>query len=104
MNTYRRNISDRGTAAEVPMDLPRRGSTDGLPMLLESDPMAVAFGYKADARTVDATRFPEYSTGQTCANCSIYLGTAGSRSGPCPIYSGKAVAAAGWCSSYAKRA
>jgi hypothetical protein len=104
MNTYRRETLDQSTAPEVPMDLTRRGSADGLPMLLESDPMAVAFGYTADARKVDAARFPEYSTGQSCANCSIYLGTAGATSGPCPIYSGKAVAAGGWCSSYAKRA
>jgi hypothetical protein len=104
MSTYRRDASDQSRATEVPMDLTRRGSADGLPMLLESDPMAVAFGYRADARKVDTTRFPEYSTGQACANCSIYLGTAGAASGPCPIYSGKAVAAGGWCSSYAKRA
>jgi hypothetical protein len=76
---------------------------DSLPLLSESDSTAHAFGYKANASTVDKTKFPQYSPGETCSNCSIYLGIAGRPSGPCPLYRGKAVAAAGWCASYASR-
>jgi hypothetical protein len=77
--------------------------SDSLPMLSESDPTAVALGYKADASTVDKAKFPQYAAGQMCSNCSLYQGAAGASSGACPIYAGKAVSAKGWCASYAKK-
>ena len=77
--------------------------SDSLPMLSESDPVAVGLGYKADASAVDKTKFPQYAAGQSCANCALYQGAAGSSSGACPIYAGKAVAAKGWCASYSKK-
>jgi hypothetical protein len=76
---------------------------DSLPLLSESDPMAQALGYKADATKVDKTKFAQYQAGQACASCSLFMGAAGAPSGPCPLYAGKAVVATGWCSSYAKK-
>lgn len=70
----------------------------------ENDPVAKGLGYKAKASTVDAAHFPRYQLGQSCANCSLYTGAAGSVSGTCPMFAGKTVAAAGWCNLYAKRA
>jgi High potential iron-sulfur protein len=78
--------------------------SDSAPMLSESDPMAAALGYKANASAVDATKFPQHAAGQSCSNCTLYQGTAGASSGPCPLFAGKAVAAQGWCASYTKKA
>jgi hypothetical protein len=77
--------------------------SDSLPMLSESDPVAMGLGYKANTSAVDATKYPQHAAGQSCSNCALYQGAAGSSSGPCPIFAGKAVAAKGWCSSYAKK-
>jgi hypothetical protein len=74
------------------------------PMLSESDPTALALGYKANASTVIATKFPKFAAGQTCSNCTLYQGVAGASSGLCPIFSGKAVSSQGWCASYMKKA
>jgi hypothetical protein len=74
-----------------------------VPMLSESDPTAMALGYKANASTVDKAKFAQYAPGESCSNCALYQGTAGSSSGPCGIFAGKAVSATGWCSSYAKK-
>jgi hypothetical protein len=73
------------------------------PMLSESDPTAVALGYKANASTVDKAKFAQYASGESCSNCALYQGAAGSASGPCPLFAGKSVSAKGWCSSYAKK-
>jgi hypothetical protein len=78
--------------------------SDSLPMVSESDPLAISLGYKANASAVDAHKFPQYAAGQMCSTCAVYQGAAGSSSGSCPIYAGKAVAAKGWCASYTKKA
>ena len=72
-------------------------------MLSESDPTAAALGYKANASAVDKTKFPQCMPGQSCSNCALYQGAAGTSSGPCTIYAGKSVSATGWCASYAKK-
>ena len=72
-------------------------------MLSESDPTAAALGYKANASAVDKTKFPQCMPGQSCSNCALYQGGAGTSSGPCTIYAGKSVSATGWCASYAKK-
>ena len=77
--------------------------SDTAPMLSESDPTALALGYKANASTVDKTKYAQYAPGQSCSSCALYQGAAGSASGPCAIFAGKAVSAKGWCSSYAKK-
>ena len=72
-------------------------------MLSESDPTAVALGYKANASAVDKAKFPQCAPGQSCSNCALYQGAAGTASGPCTIYAGKSVSATGWCASYTKK-
>jgi hypothetical protein len=76
---------------------------DSVPALSESDPTAVALGYKANAATVDKAKFPQYAAGQSCSSCALYQGAAGVSSGPCPLFAGKAVSATGWCASYTKK-
>ena len=77
--------------------------SDTAPMLSESDPTALALGYKANAATIDKAKYAQYAPGQSCSSCALYQGAAGSASGPCAIFAGKAVSAKGWCSSYAKK-
>ena len=66
----------------------------------ESDPTAIALGYKADAEAVDVSKFPkragEEGAKQFCSNCALYKDVDGEY-GTCSAVPGKLVAAAGWC-------
>jgi len=73
-------------------------------MLAETDPQAVALGYKADTSKVDAKKYPKHASAQSCKNCALYQGKPDDASGGCPLFAGKQVAANGWCSSWAKKA
>lgn len=72
-------------------------------MVAETDPQAVALGYKADATKVDKAKQPKYAAGQNCANCALFQAAAGAKAGGCPLFAGKQVAAAGWCNAWAKK-
>ena len=74
----------------------------GLPQLDESNPTAVAFGYKHEADAVDTARFPKRATDegktQFCDNCLHYKNAEEVDGwGPCAIFPGVVVAAKGWC-------
>ena len=73
-------------------------------LLAESDPQAVALGYKADATKVDKAKFPKYAAGQVCTNCALFQGKATDAAGGCPLFGAKKVAGKGWCSAWAKKA
>ena len=73
-------------------------------LLGEKDPQAVALGYVADAKKVDAKKYPKYAAGQLCSNCALYQAKATDKQGGCPLFAGKQVAGAGWCSAWAKKA
>ena len=73
-------------------------------MLDEKDTQAVALGYVADASRVDRKKNPKFVAGQKCANCSLFMGSAGDAAGPCPLFPRRAVAAIGWCTAWAKKA
>ena len=66
------------------------------PPLSEDDPAAKAVKY-----VEDATKAKGAMPGSTCANCGLYTGKSGAKSGPCQIFPGKSVVAAGWCASWA---
>lgn len=76
------------------------GTAGAADMVNETDPQAVALGYKADSaqaeKRTDATAH--------CANCGLYTGKEGEASGPCAIFQGKLVAANGWCTAWVKKA
>jgi hypothetical protein len=74
------------------------------PVLSETDPQAVALGYKADASKVDAAKYPTHVAGAVCGGCNFFQGKAGAAQGPCQLFAGKQVSAKGWCSGYAKKA
>jgi len=73
-------------------------------LLKETDAEAIAMAYRADAGTVDQTKFPSFKPGQNCANCSLYAGDKGAASGPCGLFMFKDVTAAGWCNAWEKKA
>lgn len=73
------------------------------PAVSETDPQAVALGYKIDATKADKVKFPKYAAGQHCGNCQLYQGPA-TGLGACALFAGKAVHASGWCSAYVKKA
>jgi hypothetical protein len=75
-----------------------------LPRLEESDPTAVALGYRHDASQVDAAKHPRFAAGQNCSNCVQFRGQPGEAWGGCNLFPGRAVNAAGWCSGYALKA
>jgi hypothetical protein len=73
------------------------------PVLSESDPQAVALGYRADNTKVDAAKYPQHAAGQMCGACNFFQGKAGDATGPCQLFAGKQVSSKGWCSAFAKK-
>jgi hypothetical protein len=104
MNLSRRDFIENSVLVIGAVGVSSAALADSAPMLSESNPIAVALGYKANASTVDRAKFSQYAVGQSCSNCALYQGAAGASSGPCTIYAGKSVSSAGWCASYAKKA
>jgi hypothetical protein len=72
--------------------------------LEETDPQAIALGYRHDATKVDAKKFPTYAAGNNCANCQLFQGKTGETLGPCGAFGGKLVNAKGWCAAWVKKA
>lgn len=72
--------------------------------VLESDANAQKLGYRVDASRVDRAKYPNFQTGQACANCQYFQGKTGDAMAPCAILAGKQVNAKGWCSAYVKKA
>ena len=71
--------------------------------LEETDPVAMALGFKLDTTKVDAQKYPRHANDQQCIGCSLYQGKAGEALGPCLTVGGKLVPAAGWCAVFAKK-
>jgi hypothetical protein len=103
MSLSRRAFIENGAILIATAGVSSVAWSDSPQMLSESDPTAVALGYKANASTVDRAKFPQYTAGQSCSNCALYQAAAGASSGPCPLFVGKAVSANGWCASYVKK-
>ena len=70
----------------------------------ESDPQAVALGYKDDTTKVDNKKYPKHTPDQKCANCQFFQGKATDALGPCAVFGNRNVSAKGWCSSWTKKA
>ena len=70
----------------------------------ETEPLAQAMGYVADASKVDTAKFPkragEAGAQQFCHNCALYAGEADAESAPCSIFQNRLVAGAGWCNAW----
>ena len=73
-------------------------------LVAETDPQAVALGYKADTTKVDAKKYPKHQVAQKCSNCALYQGKPTDAAAGCPLFAGKQVAGPGWCTAWAKKA
>ena len=72
--------------------------------LAETDPLAIALGYKTDARKVDTKKFTGFVAGRRCAGCQLFQGSGAEQWGACGAVGGKLVNANGWCAAWAKKA
>ena len=102
MKTSRRIFIGRAAMASAALTVAQFAHSQGA-VLQESDPQAVALGYRADATKVDKARYANYAPGQTCANCSLYQAKPGAAAGGCSLFGSKQVAAAAWCSAWARK-
>jgi hypothetical protein len=87
-------------AAAVGTLVAKSASAADLPLLQETDSLAVTMNYKTDSTKVDTKKFPAHKADQDCGNCQFYQG-AGAATGPCQIFAGKSVSAKGWCQVWA---
>lgn len=71
--------------------------------LEESNPQAIAMGYKHDTTKVEQAKFPKHAAAQNCSNCVLFQGKGKDALGGCPIFAGKQVSASGWCSAWVKK-
>jgi hypothetical protein len=81
----------------------RAARAQDLPHLDESDPTAMALGYKHDVAQVDKAKFPQLKPGDTCANCNFFQRKGDEEWAPCQLFPGKAVHANGWCAGHAPK-
>ncbi len=81
-----------------------RVAAQGAAKLEETDPQAVALGYKADASKVDAAKYPQHQATQMCNGCNFFQGKPSDAMAPCTLFAGKQVSGKGWCSAWAKKA
>jgi High potential iron-sulfur protein len=72
--------------------------------LSETDPQAIALGYKIDATKVDKLKYPNYTAAQSCSGCVLFQGKAGDATAGCAAFANKLVAGKGWCSAWSKKA
>ena len=103
MTQSRRDFLNTGVALWASALVPSVTVAAGPPELEESEPIAIALGYKRDATTVDTSTYPKRAgaTGATqfCSNCALY--SAGENGlGGCTAIPGKLVAGAGWCNAW----
>jgi hypothetical protein len=94
--------------APLTLNLKALAEAGKLVLVPETDPQAVALGYKTDASKVDTKKWPKRAGAdgakQFCYNCSLYQYTGtdpkGSGSAICQIFAGRAVQGKGWCNTW----
>jgi hypothetical protein len=87
-----------GAAALVLEQRPARAAD--APHVDAKDSAAAALGYTEDATRVNSAKYPTYTKGSTCENCSLLGGKEGASFRPCQLFAGKLVAAKGWCTGW----
>lgn len=98
MNNRRNFLRKLAVSAAFPTVLAGKAFAQTPPVKLEeTDPAAMALGYKEDTTKVDVAKYPKHKPEQRCDNCALYQGKAGEASGPCGAVGGKLVTAGGWC-------
>jgi hypothetical protein len=103
MTTRRQFVLTAVPATAILLGVARTAS--GQPAKLEeTDPLATALAYRADATTVDAKKYPTWAKDHTCANCQFFGGKPNDATGACAAVGGKLVNAKGWCTAWVKKA
>ena len=72
MSLSRRALLENGAILLAAVGVSSVAWSDSLPMVSESDPMAVSLGYKANASSVDKAKFPQYTAGASCSSCALF--------------------------------
>jgi hypothetical protein len=103
-HTSRRTFMFQIAATGTALAASRAVQAQAGPALAETDPQAVALGYKEDTTKVDAKKFPKHEAAQKCSTCALFQGKAADAAGGCPLFAGKQVKGNGWCSAWAKKA
>ena len=103
MNQSRRTFLNTSVTLSATALIPSISIAAGQLELQESDPIAIALGYKKNASTVDTTKYPKRAGAagatQFCNNCALY--SAGEDGlGGCTAIPGKQVAGLGWCNAW----
>ena len=104
MNTSNRRTFILQVVAAGSGSLVAAGAMAQAPKLEESDPQAVALGYKHDTTKVDNKKYPKHDVAQKCNGCQLFQAKPTDAWGPCSIFGGKQVAGPGWCSAWVKKA
>lgn len=103
MTNSRRDFLNSGIALWAASLLPSVSVAAGPAELKESDPIAIALGYKKDATAVDIAKYPKRAgdagATQFCSNCALYSAGANGLGG-CTAIPDKQVAGAGWCNAW----
>lgn len=99
----RRDFLHTGAALWATALIPAITVAEGMPALEETDPLAIALGYKKDAAEVDTAKYPKRAGAsgatQFCSNCALYVEQQDGM-GLCTAIPGKLVAGAGWCNAW----
>ena len=103
MTQSRRDFLITGVALWASALVPSVTVAAGPPELQESEPIAIALGYKRDATTVDTSTYPKRAGAsgatQFCSNYALYSANENGLGG-CTAIPGKLVAGAGWCNAW----
>ncbi len=72
--------------------------------VVETDPQALALGYRTDSSQVDVKKHPNYSANQRCMTCVLFQGKAADDLASCTVFANKLVSGKAWCSAWTKKA
>lgn len=95
--TFMLQVAAAGTAVAA------TGGAIAQTKLEETDPQAVALGYKHDTTKVDKAKYPKHDVSQKCSNCQLFQGKPTDAWGGCALFGAKQVAGPGWCSAWVKK-
>ena len=96
------NAGDQVAGAATALSVSAAHAQSGGPKLAETDPQAVALGYKEDTTKVDAKKYAQHTADQKCSNCQFWQGAATDAWAGCSMFGRKQIAATGWCVAYKK--
>lgn len=92
------------TGAGVLASLAMTNTVQAQAAVTDSDPQAIALGYKTDGTKTDTKKYPNYAAGQSCSACVLFQAIAPGDTGSCAALGSRLVANKGWCSAWTKRA